>query len=107
MPAYFILLTSWDTLVSVDREKFPVFLVSIALKDRCDSIATLRACNKRVAITGAERDEMIPVLHARTLYDSCAGQKRMWIIPQAGHNDRPLFMDIGRIRDIMNFPNGM
>ena len=101
-----ILFTPWDTLFSVAREKMPSFIVGLALKDRYDSITNLKSYNKKVAIVGAARDEIIPISHARLLYDSYAGQKRMWTIPQAGHNDWPLFIDDGGIKEIMDFLNG-
>lgn len=101
-----VLFTPWDTLYSVAIEKVPSFIVILALKDRYDSVANLRSYSKRVAIVGAGRDEIIPVEHARALYDSYAGQKRMWIIPQSGHNDWPLLVEGGLIREIMNFVTG-
>ncbi len=101
-----ILFTPWDTLLSVASEKVPSFIASLGLKDRYDSISNLRAYNKKVAIVGAGRDEIIPIEHARALYDSYTGQKRMWTIPQASHNDWPLFIGGEQIQDIMNFSSG-
>ena len=101
-----ILITPWDTLESVAREKFPSFIVSLALKDRYDSITNLKTYNKKVAIMGAGRDELIPVGHARALYDSYAGQKRMWVIPDAGHNDWPHILDSVKVKEIIDFLSG-
>ncbi len=101
-----VLFTPWDTLLKVAGEKVPSFVAGLILKDRYDSIANLKAFRNRVAIVGAGRDDIIPVEHAKSLYDSYAGQKRMWIIPQAGHNDWPLFVGPDRIKDIMDFLSG-
>jgi uncharacterized protein len=101
-----ILFTPWDTLSSVASEKVPSLIVTLALKDRYDSVANLGAYKNKVAIVGAGRDEIIPVEHARSLFDAYAGEKRMWVIPQAGHNDWPLFIGGDTIKDIMNFLSG-
>lgn len=101
-----ILFTPWDTLASVAGEKAPSLIVSLILKDRYDSVANLRTYKNRVAIVGAGRDELIPVEHARALFNAYAGQKRMWVVPQGGHNDWPLFFDGDRAKDIMNFLSG-
>ncbi len=82
-----ILITPWDTLLSVARGKFPLLPVRLFLSDTYDSIANLKAFPARIAVIGAEQDQVIPVGHARALYDSLPGPKRMWVIPGAGHND--------------------
>jgi pimeloyl-ACP methyl ester carboxylesterase len=82
-----ILITPWDTLLSVAKEKFPWLPVRLFLSDTYDSIANLRSFPARIAVVGAERDEVIPIEHARVLYESLPGEKRMWTISGAGHND--------------------
>jgi pimeloyl-ACP methyl ester carboxylesterase len=101
-----LLFTPWDTLASIAKEKVPSFVVSLALKDRYDSIQNLKTYNRKVVIVGAGRDEIIPVGHARALYDSYAGQKRMWTLPQAGHNDWPYFLDNVKVKEIVGFLSG-
>jgi len=102
-----ILFTPWDTLSSVAGEKTSSLIAGLVLKDQYDSIANLRTYNKRLAIVGAEHDGIIPVGHARSLYDSYAGQKRMWTLPQAGHNDWPYFLDSIKVKEIVDFLAGL
>jgi len=82
-----ILITPWDTLLSIAKEKFPWLPVKWFLKDTYDSIGNLKTFLGRIAIAGAERDEVIPVHHAMTLYGALTGDKKMWMIKAAGHND--------------------
>ncbi len=82
-----ILITPWDTLVSVAKCKFPWLPVRLFLKDRYDSIENLKAFQGRIAIAGAEHDEVIPVHHAQALYQALPTNKKMWIIHGASHND--------------------
>jgi len=98
-----VLITPWDSLSSVARSKVPTFLVKLLLKDRYDSVVNLRSFKKRIAVVAAERDDIIPVRHAEALYVSLPGEKRMWTIKDAGHNNWPMFMDAARFREIMDF----
>jgi uncharacterized protein len=82
-----ILITPWDTLLSVAKQKFPLLPVRLFLSDTYDSVSNLRSFPARVAVVAAERDEVIPASHARTLYESLLGEKRFWTIAGAGHND--------------------
>ena len=82
-----ILITPWDTLLSVAKEKFPWLPVRLFMKDTYDSVENLKAFHGRIAIVGAEQDEIVPVHHARALYQTLSGNKKMWTIIGAGHND--------------------
>ena len=53
---------------------------------------------------GAGFDEVIPIGHARNLYDSVAGSaKRMWTIRDAGHNDWTMHVNQTWWREVMGF----
>ncbi len=82
-----ILFTPWDTLLSLAREKVPYFPVRLIMKDKYDSISDLRPFNRRIAVIGAELDDIVPVSHALNLYESLPGPKRMWILKSADHNN--------------------
>ncbi|NTU60517.1 MAG: alpha/beta fold hydrolase [Deltaproteobacteria bacterium] len=82
-----LLITPWDNLLSVAQAHFPFIPLGFFLKDRYDSAANLKGFEGRVALVAAERDEVIPIRHARNLYDGLACAKRLWVVPQAGHND--------------------
>jgi pimeloyl-ACP methyl ester carboxylesterase len=82
-----ILITPWDTLLAVAKEKFPWLPVRLFLTDKYDSIENLKAYKGRIAIAGAERDDIIPVHHAQELFRALPGEKKMWTIKAAGHND--------------------
>jgi pimeloyl-ACP methyl ester carboxylesterase len=98
-----ILITPWDTLLAVARSKFPLFPVSLFMKDRYDNIGNLRGFQGKISVVGAERDEIIPISHAHELYKSLPGNKKMWIIKGAGHNDWPMFVDMLKWREFMDF----
>lgn len=84
-----ILITPWDTLDAVARAKFPWLPVGLFLKDKYDNVENLKTFSGKIAVIGAERDEIIPVGHARALYEKLPADKKMWTINGAGHNDWP------------------
>lgn len=102
-----ILITPWDSLASIAREKFPFLPVRLFLTDTYDNMDNLKGFRGRVAVVGAEYDEIIPVGHATTLFDSLSDDtKRMWVIRGAGHNSWPLYVDASWWKEIVDFLNG-
>lgn len=99
-----ILITPWDTLASVAGSLFPFLPVKLVLTDKYDSIENLQAFKKKIAIIGAERDEILPIRHAVNLYNALPeGKKRLWVIKGAGHNDWPFQMDASLFQEMTDF----
>jgi hypothetical protein len=74
------------------------------MKDKYDNINNLRSFTGRIAVVGAERDEVVPIAHAKDLYNSLSGPaKRMWTIQGAGHNDWPIATNTSWWKEIMDF----
>ena len=99
-----MLITPWDTLASVAKSLFPFFPVKLVLTDQYDSMENLKTFKNKIAVVGAERDEILPVKHAINLYNALPeGRKRLWIIKGAGHNNWPMFTDVSLFREIVDF----
>ena len=99
-----VLITPWDTLASIAREKFPFLPVRLLLTDRYDNISNLKSFKGRIAVVGAERDEVVPFAHAKKLYDSLPGAARkMWTLQGAGHNDWPEHVNSKWWKEIMAY----
>jgi pimeloyl-ACP methyl ester carboxylesterase len=102
-----VLITPWDSLESIARSKFPFLPVRLLLTDTYDNIGNLGSFKGRIAIIGAEHDDVIPVEHAKTLFNSLSNEtKRMWIIKGAGHNNWPMTTDRSWWITIMDFAGG-
>jgi uncharacterized protein len=102
-----ILITPWDTLTSVAQSKFSFLPVRLFLTDKYDSIGNLKPFKGRIALVGAEKDEIIPIRHARRLYDSLSVvEKRMWIVKGAGHNDWPIYAKVSLWKEMTDFIEG-
>ena len=63
-------------------------LPSFLVRDPFDNLEALRAFAGPVLIVHGERDDMIPVEHARELH-RVSKRSRLWIEPGCGHNDCP------------------
>ncbi len=98
-----VLITPWNTLLAVAKDHYPLLPVGWFMKDRYDNAENLKSYPGRIAVVGAERDEVVPVKHARDLFALLPGEKRMWVIAGAGHNDWVLRMDPSLWRQIMDF----
>jgi pimeloyl-ACP methyl ester carboxylesterase len=98
-----VLITPWDTLLAVVKSTFPWFPVGLLMKDKYDSVANLKSFRGRIAVVGAERDEILPIRHANALYQSLTGNKKMWTLKGAGHNDWLNVVDASKWREFMDF----
>jgi len=99
-----ILITPWDTLAAVAKSLFPYLPVTFFLTDKYDSIRNLQSFERKIAIIGAEHDEILPIRHAHALYTSLPqGKKRMWIIKGATHNDWPYFVNSSLWQEMTDF----
>lgn len=98
-----ILITPWNTLLAVAKDHYPYLPVGLFMKDRYDNAENLKSFQGRIAVVGAERDEVVPVRHAEELFTLLPKNKRMWIINGAGHNDWPMLTDMPKWQEIMDF----
>lgn len=81
-----ILLVPFDSLVSAAQCRYPWLPVGALLRTRFDSLSALRSYHGPSAVIVGENDTVIPARLGQRLYDSLQGNKRLWIVPQAGHN---------------------
>jgi pimeloyl-ACP methyl ester carboxylesterase len=80
-----ILVTPFDSMTAVARHHYPLLPVGLLLRHRFDSIALAPKMTAPLLCIAASRDEVIPVEHARRLYEAWSGPKR-WVELAATHN---------------------
>ena len=59
----------------------------------------MRRTRARALIIAAERDNVVPAVHARKLFAAWAGEKQLHVLPQTGHNDIDMHADYYRLID--------
>jgi len=98
-----ILITPWNTLLAVAKDYYPYLPAGWFMKDRYDNAENLKSFQGKIAVVGAERDEVVPVRHAEGLFALLPGDKRMWIIKGAGHNNWSMLIDASEWQEITDF----
>lgn len=89
-----LLVTPFDSLVEVARHHYPFLPVSLMLRHPFDSIGQAPKIGTPLLCIAAGRDEVIPAVHSRRLFEAWGGPKRWLLLEEAGHNttdSHPLF----------------
>ena len=89
-----VLVTPFDSLVEVARHHYPLLPVRTLLRHPFDSVGRAPQVAAPLLCIAAARDEVIPAVHARRLYEAWGGPKRWLLLEEAGHNtvdSHPLF----------------
>jgi uncharacterized protein len=81
-----ILVTPYDSLVDVARHHYPWLPVGWMLRHRFDSVSLAPRIQAPLLCIAAGADEVIPVAHAKRLYEAWGGPKRWVELQGAGHN---------------------
>jgi pimeloyl-ACP methyl ester carboxylesterase len=89
-----VLVAPFDSLTSLAGRYYPFLPVRWMLKHPFDSLAHAPSLDAPLLCLVAERDEVIPVVHSKRLYEAWKGAKRWVELKEAGHNstdDAPAF----------------
>jgi pimeloyl-ACP methyl ester carboxylesterase len=81
-----VLVSPFDSLTAVAKHYYPYLPVDWLLRHRFDSIAHAPAMTAPLLCVIAERDDVIPVVHAERLFAAWGGQKRRIVLAGANHN---------------------
>jgi uncharacterized protein len=101
-----ILVTPFDSLVSVARQHYPFLPVSLLLKHRFDSLSLAPQQSQPALFLVAASDEVVPNSSSQRLSRAWGGEVRPVTIAGAGHNDihqSPGYWEA--IRDFVNSLN--
>lgn len=89
-----ILVAPYDSMTSLGQRYYPFLPVAWMLKHPFDSLRHAPEIGAPLLCLVAERDEVIPVVHSKRLFDAWKGTKRWVELQGAGHNstdDAPAF----------------
>jgi len=87
-----VLVTPFDSIENVAKKAFPVFPVSLLLKDKFNSVGHVAGIAAPVLVVIAENDEIIPRRHSDALAEAFPeAQVTVEIIRDAGHNTIGMF----------------
>lgn len=81
-----VLETPFRSVPAMAREHYP-FVPAFLVRTRYDSEAKIARLRMPVLVLHGDRDEIVPLSHARRLFDLAPEPKRFFLIRGAGHND--------------------
>jgi len=81
-----VLVAPFDSLVDVGRHYYPFLPVRWMLRHPFDSAKLAPDIAAPLLSLVAERDEVIPLVHSKRLFDAWGGSKRWVTLKDAGHN---------------------
>jgi fermentation-respiration switch protein FrsA (DUF1100 family) len=85
-PLALVLQSAFTSLRDIAREHYPAALSGLA-GDAYPSVQRIAALRAPVLIVHGDRDDIVPVAHARALFAAAPEPKRLHVVPGAGHND--------------------
>jgi len=82
-----VLITPYDSVQSMVQERFPMYPMSILLKEKYDSVSRAKGIEVKTLVLIAEKDSVITMKHSQKLIDAFPASKvDVKIIKGVGHN---------------------
>jgi len=81
-----LLVTPFDSLVTVAKWHYPWAPAGLVLRDRYDSATALQKMRTPVSVIVAEQDAVVPPNSGISLFGAYSGPKRLWRVAGCGHN---------------------
>lgn len=102
-PKKIILISPFDTLENVILEKFPIFPISLLLKEDYNNIKYLKSYNNSVLIYHGTNDTLISYELSQNLFKNIHSEdKELILIKDKGHNDILTFSFIKELVENLN-----
>jgi pimeloyl-ACP methyl ester carboxylesterase len=92
-----ILITPFDSLAAVAAGHYPLLPVRLLLRHPFPSTDWAQRTQAPVLILAADRDTVVPAVHAQKLFETWAGAKRIHVLAGTGHNDIEAHPDYYRL----------
>jgi len=83
-----VLITPFDSIQDMAQEQFPIYPMSLLLKDKYDSLSRVNSITAETLVIAAENDQVIGKNHTGRLVNAFpSSQITLEIIKGKGHND--------------------
>ncbi len=95
--ARLVLVTPFDSGLALAQRFYPVYPMSLMLKDQYPSDSYAPKVRADVLLLAGEHDNLVPTVHTQRLLDAFPrGSASLTLLPDAGHNDISGFSDYWR-----------
>lgn len=99
-PEALVLLAPYTSIVDVGARRYPIFPVSLLMRDRFDSRSKIAAVHTPVMIVTGERDHVVPPDMGHDLYAAAGEPKLALFLPETGHLITPT-VAFAAVRDFL------
>jgi uncharacterized protein len=82
-----VLFSPFTSLCDIGRYHYRFLPVSLLLKDRYNSLVKAKKVQAPTLLIHGEKDTIVPVQFAKTLFQKISAPKEMLLVPDCGHND--------------------
>jgi len=82
-----VLVTPFDSVLNIARERYPMFPVALFLQDRYESWRYAETVRAKVLIVLASNDQVVPRAHSEALMAHFRVKPEVVVIPHSGHNN--------------------
>jgi hypothetical protein len=90
----FVLITPYDSMLALAKKQYPMFPISLLLKDKYDSMSLAHKVSAPVLVLAGGKDKLIPLIHSKNVVEALGPENaNMIVIEQAGHNNIFQFED--------------
>jgi uncharacterized protein len=86
-PPLLILHSPFSSISDVAKARFPFYPVDLLLKDRFDNASKIGQVKSNILILHGDRDDIVPIKFARTLFNDAQGKKDFMTVRGAAHID--------------------
>ncbi|WP_078120849.1 alpha/beta hydrolase [Thiosocius teredinicola] len=95
--AKLILVTPFDSSLALAQRYYPVYPMSLMLKDKYPSDSFAPKVQANALLLAGEHDNLVPTAHTQRLLDAFPqGRASLTLLPNAGHNDISGYSDYWR-----------
>jgi hypothetical protein len=89
-----VLVTPFDSILAVAKNKYPIFPIELMLKDKYDSVALADRVTQAVLVIAGTKDTLIPLSHSNNLLSAIGpDNSKIVVIEQANHNNISQFAE--------------
>lgn len=83
-----VLITPYDSVLALAKQQYPIYPMSLMLKDHFDSISLAESVRSPVLVIAGGKDSLIPLNHSKKLVTAIGKQQvTLVVIDNAGHNN--------------------
>jgi len=100
-----VLIRTFTSIPDIARKNTLTYSSAPLIRNTFDNLARIPKCPRPILIAHGDRDSLIPLSQARTLFDAAISPKQFYLMEGCGHNDPWPDELLSRLREFAAQPN--